>query len=261
MVPITSFNIRKLREKLPLILIAAMVAIAGAIVLLDTLEDMLIEGGNFAGTPLAELFNAIIIFTENITGTVRTWGYAGIFILMTLESSSLPIPSEVILPFAGYLVSQGLLDFWATVLVSTVAGLAGSLIDYFVGLKGMNVLAKRDRLRSLLYKEGRLEMAESWFRRYGSPMVFLSRLLPGFRTLISFPAGAMKMPLSKFVAYTTAGCLVWDVILIYLGMYVGANWRNVTGIVRYLIIAIVVALVVVLVLFVVSRKGRKQTAI
>ncbi len=104
-------------------------------------------------------------------------------------------------------------------------------------------------------------MAESWFRRYGSPMVFLSRLLPGFRTLISFPAGAMKMPLSKFVAYTTAGCLVWDVILIYLGMYVGANWRNVTGIVRYLIIAIVVALVVVLVLFVVSRKGRKQTAI
>ncbi len=146
MVPITSFNIRKLREKLPLILIAAMVAIAGAIVLLDTLEDMLIEGGNFAGTPLAELFNAIIIFTENITGTVRTWGYAGIFILMTLESSSLPIPSEVILPFAGYLVSQGLLDFWATVLVSTVAGLAGSLIDYFVGLKGMNVLAKRDRL-------------------------------------------------------------------------------------------------------------------
>jgi membrane protein DedA with SNARE-associated domain len=249
-----SRNNLKFREKFPQVIVIAITAIVIAIIVLDTLEDMLIEGGTFAGTPVAILLNAIVAFTQNVTATVQSWGYAGLFVAMALESSSLPIPSEVILPFAGYLVSQGLLNFWFAVLVSTLAGVAGSLIDYFIGLKGMSMLAKRSTLRSLLYSRGRMDTAERWFEKYGAPVVFLSRMVPGFRTLISFPAGAVKMPLSKFTAYTTAGCLVWDAVLIYLGVYVGANWREVAGVAHYLIIAAAVAFIIVLMVFLIRRR-------
>jgi membrane protein DedA with SNARE-associated domain len=246
----------KFREKLPQLLVITVIAIAVGIIVLDTLEDMLIEGSAFAGTPVAMLLNAMVSFTLNVTAIVQSWGYVGLFVAMALESSSLPIPSEVILPFAGYLVSQGLLNFWLAVLISTLAGLAGSLIDYLIGLRGMSMLAKRSSLRSLLYSKGRMDTAEKWFDRYGAPFVFLSRMLPGFRTLISFPAGAVKMSLSKFIAYTTAGCLIWDVILIYLGVYVGDSWRKVAGVARYLIIAAAVAFIVVLAVFLIRRRKK-----
>lgn len=247
----------KLRAKAPRLIIVVIVAAVIAFVLIDTLEDTLIEREPFVDTPLAAFLNAIIVFTQNVTRTIQSLGYVGLFILMALESSSLPIPSEVILPFTGYLVSQGLLDFWTAVLVSTIAGLIGSLIDYFIGSKGMNVLATRPSLKNLLYNKGRLETAENWFKRYGSSTVFLSRLVPGFRTLISFPAGAMKMPLSKFAGYTTAGCLLWDIVLIYAGMYVGANWRVVAGAARYLIIAAAVALLIAIALAIFRRQKTK----
>jgi membrane protein DedA with SNARE-associated domain len=254
-----SYSNLKLRDKSPQLLVLTIIAIVVAIILLDTLEDILIEGGAFTGTPLAVLLNAIAAFTQNVTAIVQSWGYAGLFALMALESSSLPIPSEVILPFAGYLVSQGLLNFWVAVLVSTLAGLAGSLVDYYIGLKGMSVLAKRNTLRNFLYNKGRMDTAERWFKKYGAPTVFLSRLVPGFRTLISFPAGAVKMPLSKFIAYTTAGCLFWDIILIYIGVYVGASWREVAGVVHYLIIAVAIVVLMMLVLFLFERrKNLKQ---
>jgi membrane protein DedA with SNARE-associated domain len=200
------------------LLVITITAIVVGIIVLDTLEDMLIEGGTFAGTPVALLLNALIAFTQGVTASVQSWGYVGLFVVMVLELSSLPIPSEVILPFTGYLVSLGLLNFWLAVLISTLAGVAGSLIDYFIGLKGMNMLAKRSTLKSLLYSKGRMDTAERWFKKYGALAVSLSRMVPGFRTLISFPAGAVKMTLTKFIAYTTAGCLVWNAILIYLGV-------------------------------------------
>jgi hypothetical protein len=130
--PMASYGNLKLRDKSQQLLVLTIIAIVVAIILLDTLEDTLIEGGAFTGTPLAVLLNAIVAFTQNVTATVQSRGYAGLFALMALESSSLPIPSEVMLPFAGYLVSQGLLDFWVTVLVSTLASLAGSLVDYML---------------------------------------------------------------------------------------------------------------------------------
>jgi membrane protein DedA with SNARE-associated domain len=135
---------------------------------------------------------------------------------MLLESSSLPIPSEVILPFAGYLISQGQLNLWTTILIATLAGLTGSLIDYHIGLKGMNLPVRRRILSRLLFSEAHLEKAERWFKRYGVLAVFLSRMVPGFRTLVSFPAGAVKMQLLKFIVYTTAGCLAWNTVLIYM---------------------------------------------
>lgn len=245
-----------MKGKPPQLLLIALVAIAFAIVLLDTLEDTLIEGGSFTGTPVATISNAIITLAQGVTTTVSSWGYVGIFLMMLFEASSLPIPSEVILPFSGYLVFMGQLNVWITILVSTLAGIAGSLIDYYIGMKGTNLLARRRVLDKLLFSKTRLEMAAKWFDQYGAFAVFLSRMISGFRTLVSFPAGAVKMSIRKFVAYTTGGCLIWNAFLVYVGVYLGTNWRAAAGVSRYLIIGVVAAILVALVVFLVRIKSR-----
>lgn len=245
-----------MKRKAPQVLVLAISAIVVAIVLLDTLEDTVTEGGTPSGTPVAMLLNAALSITKDVTAIVASSGYAGIFLLMFLESSSLPIPSEVILPFAGYLASTGQLNIWLTIVVSTIAGLSGSLIDYYVGMKGTSLLGQQRALKNLLYDEGKIDAAKKWFTRYGEPAVFLSRLIPGFRTLISFPAGAVKMNLGKFILFTVAGCLIWNTALIYLGVYVGANWREIRSGAHYLIIG-VAAVLILLTVYVI--KGRKRT--
>lgn len=254
-------SLERLKRKAPQLLVLAIVAVVVGVILLGTLEDTLIEGGTFRGTPLDVLLNAVVMLTQNVTATVRSWSYAGIFLLMLLESSSLPIPSEVVLPFAGYLVSLGQLNFWLTILVSTLAGISGSLVDYYIGKKGMNLLARRKALSQLLFNEARLETAERWFSKYGAPTVLLSRMVPGFRTLVSFPAGAVKMPLAKFIAYTIAGCLGWNALLTCIGVYVGANWPEVAGISHYLIIGLLVAILAAFIVFLIRRKKGAQARV
>ena len=246
----------RLKGKTPQLLLIAIVAVLIAIVLLDTLEDTVIEGSSFSGTRLGVILNAIIVFTRGVTATVSSWGYAGVFLLMLLEASSLPIPSEVILPFAGYLVSVGQLNVWITILVATVAGMAGSLIDYHIGRKGTDFLARRKILDKLLFDKKRLEMAAAWFNKYGAFTVFLGRMIPGFRTLVSFPAGAVKMSLRKFVAYTTGGCLIWNVFLVFTGVYLGTSWRQVASVSRYLIIGVLAAIPMTFIVLLIRRKRR-----
>ncbi len=252
-------NKNRFEERVPQIIVLVLIFIIAILLLSDTLEDMLIEGNSLAGTPIGVIFSILVGFVENFTATVQSWGYAGIFVLMTLESTSLPIPSEVILPFAGYLVSQNLLNFWLVILVSTVAGILGSLIDYYIGLKGTNILARRKTIQKLLYDQGRMDTAEKWFKKYGANAVFLCRLIPGFRTLISFPAGALKMSLTKFITYTTIGCLVWDIVLVSIGTYLGAQWREVTGVIRYLIIIVAVAAIVIVAVWLIRRRYKHKS--
>ncbi len=237
-----------------------MIVVVIALLLIDSLEDILVEGASFSGTPIAAILNAIVALTQSTTSMVQSWGYIGIFVLMLLESSSLPIPSEVVLPFAGYLVAQGLLNFWLAVLTATFAGIFGSLIDYYVGLKGTSILARRQNIHNLLYGGGRMETVERWFKKYGAAAVLLSRLIPGFRTIISFPAGAAKMALPKFIVFTTVGCLLWNILLIYVGVYVGANWRAVAGALHYVIIGVAVALLAALIIFLIRRQRRQKRA-
>jgi len=111
---------------------------------------------------------------------------------MILESSSLPLPSEVVLPFAGYLVYKGNLNFWVTIFVATVAAIIGSLIDYYIGLKGIEVLSKRRVLGRIIFSMDQLAVAGRWFQKYGALAIFLTRLILVLRTIISFPAGAAK---------------------------------------------------------------------
>lgn len=229
-----------------------MIAIAIAVIVvvyfvLDFLEDVVIGGAPVTSEPIISL---ILSITQSVTATVQAFGYSGIFVLMLLESSSLPIPSEVILPFAGYLVSWGKIDVWITLMLATIAGILGSLIDYYIGLKGVQSLTKHKVLGKVLLSTTQLEIAEKWFMKYGNLMVFVSRLIPGFRTTFSFPAGAAKMPLKKFLAFTTAGCLLWNALLIYLGWYLGKNWTQVAGYTRYLIIAGAMVIVIIIIIYV-----------
>ncbi len=244
----------QLRRNAPKIIIIAVAIAVCLYIVLEIVEDVIIEGAPLTSNPL---IGAILSFTQSITATISSWGYVGIFVLMLLESSSLPVPSEAVLPFAGYFVSIDILNFWLVVIVATVAGVAGSLIDYFIGLKGVHILAKHKVLGSI-FSVNQIDYATRWFNKYGSFMVFLGRLVPLFRTLISFPAGAVKMPLAKFVGYTAAGCLVWNTILVYLGFLLGENWNEVAGFSHYLIIIVVIVVVIILALYLVKKKMNKK---
>ncbi len=240
----------RFRRRAPQIIFAAIIIVVVAYVLFEVLEDVLIEGTPLTSGPLLWLWNGIIFITRNVTSAVSSWGYAGIFGLMLLESSSLPIPSEVILPFAGYLVATGKLNFWVCLTAATVAGVVGALVDYYVGLKGAHVLADHRVFGKTFFTKAQAETVVHWFVKYGNFAVLFSRLVPGFRTVVSFPAGAAKMPLARFVAYTTAGCLAWNGLLIYLGVFLGENWNEVAGVLHYLIIAAAATIVVVVVAYV-----------
>ena len=246
---------KKLRRKAPQIIAATIIIIFTVYISFEFLEDVLVEGTSLTSGPLV---SAITSFTRDVKNTVASWGYSGIFGLMVLESSSLPIPSEVVLPFSGYLVSIGQLNFWETVLVATIAALIGSLIDYYIGLKGFEALAKRRVLGRVLFSIDQLALASKWFDKYGAVIIFLARLIPGIRTLISFPAGAAKMPVPKFLVFTLAGCLLWNSVLIYVGYYLGSNWTEVASISHYIIIAVIAAFVVLVVVYLVMRSRRRK---
>ncbi len=253
----SSPKIGKLKKKAPQIIAAAIAVALIIYVVFEILEDIVIEGAPLTSGPL---IGAIIGFLGNVTATVSSWGYGGIFGLMVLEASSLPIPSEVVLPFAGFLISQPMssLNFYVTIVVATAAAMIGSLIDYYIGLKGVEALMKYRLLGRAILNEQQLKTAAGWFTKYGPIMVFFGRLIPGFRTLISFPAGAVKMPLAKFLAYTIAGCLLWNGLLVYIGFYLGTNWTEVASISHYLIIAAVAILIATAAIYLVIRQKRRS---
>lgn len=155
-------------------------------------------------------------------------GYVSLFALMTLESASVPIPSEVVLPFAGYLTYLGLMNLWAALAVSTVAALLGALVDYYLALKLGSVFVERF-LSALRMDHGNLQRAEKWFNERGSWTVFGARFVPLLRSVISLPAGIFRMPLWSFVTFTTLGCLAWNAVLIYAGYAAGSLWEQAVG--------------------------------
>ena len=151
------------------------------------------------------------------------WGYIALFICMALENMNIPIPSEIILGFAGFLVSQHIFDFTTATIVATIAGLVGSLLSYYMGLKGGRNLMLRHTAKGGLGAK-KLSLAKNWFERYGGLAVFTGRLLPGIRTFISLPAGIAKYPLRNFIIYTLLGTRPWTIFLIYMGDFLGENW-------------------------------------
>lgn len=163
-----------------------------------------------------------------ITNSISSWGYLGVFILMTLESALIPIPSEVTMPFAGFLVGLGKLNFWLIVIIGSLANLFGSLLAYALGYWGQErfvrqLVKKYGKYLLITYDE--VETAERWFRQRGELIAFGSRLMPVVRTFISLPAGFSQMNVIKFSIYTFLGAFIWSGVLAYLGVILGENWN------------------------------------
>ena len=161
-----------------------------------------------------------------VTGILQSTGYAGIFGLMLLESATLPIPSEVVLPWAGYLVYTGTFNFTFALIAASIGSLAGTLIDYEIGYYlGRPAIVRYGKYAHL--SEKHLVMSENWFKKFGSIAVLLARFVPLVRTVVAFPAGMAEMKLWKFIAYSIVGIVIWDAALIYLGYLVGPSVQSI----------------------------------
>ncbi len=247
-----------LKRNTPLLIFVAFALCLCVYVLFELLTDTLVKGLPLTSSPMISSF---ISFTRDVTRTISSWGYGGLFGLMVLEASSLPIPSEIILPFAGYLVFRGDFVFWLALAVTTVAAVIGALIEYYIGLKGIQILTKYRILGRFMVSESQLRVAAGWFKKYGVAMVFLGRMIPVVRTLISFPAGAVRMPLVKFGVYTGAGSLIWNALLIYGGYYLGTKYSEIADLSDYLIILTAVALILAGTVVLVKYYSRKKKAV
>jgi membrane protein DedA with SNARE-associated domain len=219
-----------MRRRFRNLLILTLLVIPVAFVSLSYLED--IAETNSQGET-GGVVSLVTNLPRNAIALASDAGYAGIFMLMLMEAAALPVPSEIILPFAGYLVYRGNLEFFAVLFVATLAALLGSFVDYYLGLKlGRGLLTNRSRIPFVDAKH--LRRAEAWFDRYGPLAVALFRLVPAGRVLISFPAGVYRMSRFRFGVYTLAGCLPWNVTLIYLGWWLGSSWNAVVEAFRYI---------------------------
>ena len=163
------------------------------------------------------IINLIVQFMEIL-------GYPGLLILMALESMIAPVPSEVVMPFAGFLIAEGKFTFLMVAIFSTLGSIIGSLISYWLGLFGGRKFVNKFG-KYLLLDESHLDWTERWFERKGEKTIFISRFIPIVRHLISIPAGIGKMNLKKFILYTVAGALIWNMFLVYLGFKLKQKWE------------------------------------
>ena len=184
----------------------------------------------------------IALLAGFVIATISSLGYAGVLLLMAIESACIPLPSEIIMPFSGYLVSQGQLTLWGVTLAGALGCVLGSLAAYCVGLWGGRPLVQKYG-RYVLISHRDLDLADRWFSRHGDITIFVGRLLPVVRTFIAFPAGVARMPLIRFVAYTFAGSFIWCWGLAWVGMRLGEHWDTL-GVWFHRFDALILALIV-----------------
>lgn len=188
----------------------------------------LIQVAHLAELPFGAWFSGAggsLLSTASLLDFMTKFGYLSLFGLMALESASTPVPSEVVLPFAGYLVYTGVMNFWVAVGVSTAASLTGAMVDYLLAFWLGRPFVVR-MLKAFGLSSGTLDRAERWFQRSGQWTVFVARFVPGLRTVISLPAGLFEMHIRPFVFMTVAGCFAWSVTLVYAGYLAGPAWNS-----------------------------------
>ncbi len=160
-----------------------------------------------------------------IMSVIASMGYGGIVLLMAIESACIPLPSEIIMPFAGFLVFKGEMILWIVALAGALGCVLGSIPAYYVGMYGGRPLAEKYGKYILLSKHD-LDLADRLFAKHGEIIIFIARMLPAVRTFIAFPAGVVRMNMTKFVVYTFIGSLIWCWLLAYAGMKFGENWES-----------------------------------
>lgn len=160
-----------------------------------------------------------------IISTISVLGYGGIIFLMAIESANIPLPSEIIMPFAGFLVAQGQFNLWLAGLAGAIGCVLGSIFSYWLGMVGGRPLIERYG-KYILISHHDLDLTDSWFKKRGEITVFIGRLLPIVRTFISFPAGVARMNFGRFIIYSFLGSLPWTLLLAFIGQKMGENWEN-----------------------------------
>jgi membrane protein DedA with SNARE-associated domain len=209
---------------------------------------------------LAFIDQIVIPFLNALYGAV---GYVGVMLAMAIESAMVPLPSELIMPYAGFLVSDPTQlepitgqpwNFWIVVVVATIGNTLGSLVAYAIGAFGGRPLLERYG-KYVLIRPHEIDLADAFFAKHGAATVFIGRLLPIVRTFISFPAGVARMPIGKFIVYSTAGAFLWSMLLVYAGTVLGENWTQIRHALQPFDLAIAVGVVALVVLFVWWRLG------
>ena len=165
----------------------------------------------------------IAILSSFIIATISMLGYSGIVLLMAIESACIPLPSEIIMPFSGYLVSKGEMNLWGVGVAGAFGCVVGSMVAYWAGMYGGRPFIEKYG-RYILLSRHDLDLADRWFAKYGELIVFTARLLPAIRTFIAFPAGVARMNIPRFIIYTFAGSLPWCLGLAYVGQKLGEQW-------------------------------------
>ena len=155
---------------------------------------------------------------------IDSWGYFAVAILMAMENACIPVPSELILGFAGYLVSAERMTFTGAMIAGMIGGMAGSIFAYVVGATGGRKFVDKYG-KYFFIKKSHVDLAQNWFDKYGIRAVFFSRMLPVVRTFISLPAGFAKVNFKQFLFYTFAGSLPWTALILYGGVLLGDNWE------------------------------------
>jgi membrane protein DedA with SNARE-associated domain len=176
------------------------------------------------------MIHSLINFLANIAiSIISHLGYLGISLAMAIESANIPLPSEIIMPFSGFLVASGRFRFFNAVLAGSLGGTLGSLASYALGFYGGEKLVRhliRKYGKYLLIFEYELDEAEDWFKKHGQLVTFFSRLMPVVRTFISLPAGMSHMDVKKFAAFAFLGTFLWSLPLTYFGKTLGDNWQT-----------------------------------
>jgi len=186
--------------------------------------------------------------TAFILSVISSWGYAGIVACMTIESACIPLPSEIIMPFSGYLVTTGRFTLWGVALAGAVGNVFGSWIAYWLGAVGGRPFAERlSRWRVIRIAE--YDRANGWLQRHGLQVAFWTRLLPIVRTFISFPAGAARVPLARFTVYTFLGSFIWALGLAWIGSALGEHWEAIRSYARGFDLVIAAGLLVLFMLW------------
>ncbi len=167
----------------------------------------------------------ITVLAGFVIATISNLGYAGIVLLMAIESACIPLPSEIIMPFAGYLVFKGEMQLWAVAMAGAIGCVLGSFVAYYAGAWGGRPFVEKYG-KYILVSHHDLVLADRWFQRHGDITIFVGRLLPVIRTFIAFPAGVSRMAMGRFVIYTFAGSYIWCWGLAWVGLTLGQNWNT-----------------------------------
>lgn len=194
-----------------------------------------------------------------VVNIISLFGYFGVFLAMAIESACIPLPSEIILPFTGYLVYLGRFSLWQATIAATLGNLFGALIAFYIGLWGGRPFIKRFG-RYIFIHERELSNAENLFGRRGEVTVFIGRLLPVVRTFISLPAGIARMNAVKMAIYTLAGALPWCLILIIIGKKLGENWNTLKPLFHRLDLVVGILIIILLGYWMFKRRSKRKSS-